>query len=42
MINLMYQGIIKGKIPKIKELYDFEDNELRFLNTPIELDNNSI
>ena len=42
MINLMYQGIIKGKIPKVKELYDFEDNELRFLNTPIELDNNSI
>jgi len=42
MINLMYQGIVKGKIPKVKELYDFEDNELRFLNTKIELDNNSI
>ena len=42
MTNLMYQGIVKGKIPKAKELYDFEDNELRFLNTPIELDSNSI
>ena len=42
MINLMYQSIIKGRMPKVKELYDFEDNELRFLNTPIELDNNSI
>ena len=42
MTNLMYQGIIKGRMPKDKELYDFEDNELRFLNTPIELDNNSI
>ena len=42
MINLMYQSIIKGRTPKVKELYDFEDNELRFLNTPIELDNNSI
>ena len=42
MINLVYQGIVKGKIPKAKELYDFEDNELRFLNTPIELDNNSL
>jgi len=42
MTNLMYQGLIKGKIPKVKELYDFEDDELRFLNTPIELDNNSL
>ena len=42
MINLMYQSIIKGRTPKVKELYDFEDNELRFLNTPIELDNNSM
>ncbi len=42
MINLMYQSIIKGRKPKVKELYDFEDNELRFLNTPIELDNNSM
>jgi len=42
MINLMYQSVIKGRIPKVKELYDFEDNELRFLNTPIELDNNSL
>ena len=40
MINLIYKGIVKGKIPKAKELYDFEDDELRFLNTPIELDNN--
>ena len=42
MINLMYKGLIKGKTPMIKELYDFEDNELRFLNTPIELDSNSL
>jgi len=42
MTNLMYQGIVKGKAPKVKELYDFEDNELRFLNTPIKLDNNSL
>jgi len=42
MINLMYKSLIKGKNSIIKELYDFEDNELRFLNTPIELDNNSL
>ena len=36
MINLMYQSINKGRMPKVKELYDFEDNELRFLNKPIE------
>ena len=33
MSNLMYQGIVKGKNPKVKELYDFVDNKLSFLNT---------
>ena len=41
-INMLYIGIIKGRAPKNEELYHYENGELTFLNTKIELDNNSI
>jgi len=40
--NLLYKGLAKGKKSIKEPLYDFENNELRFLNTKIELDNNSL
>ena len=42
IINLLYKGISRGKKPKNEPLYYFENDELNFLNTKIELDSNSI
>ena len=36
--NLLYKGLAKEKKSIKEPLYDFENNELRFLNTKIELD----
>ena len=42
IVNLLYNGLKKGKVIRKNKLYIFENDELFFLNTKISLDNNSI
>ncbi len=42
IINILYQGMNKDKILTASQLYSFEDDELFFLNTKINTDNNSL
>ncbi len=42
IINILYKGMKKGKEAIPAKLYSFEDEKLMFLNTSINLDNNSI
>ena len=42
IINVLYKGLKNDKKPKSIKLYSFEDDKLMFLNTEINLDNNSI
>ena len=41
IINLLYKGLKTDKVLANQKLYNFEDDELFFLNTKINLDNNS-
>ena len=41
ILNLLYVGINKKTAPKSKKLFSFENNELFFMSTKINLDNNS-
>ena len=42
IINLLYKGLKSDKVITKSKLYNFENDELFFLNTKINLDNNSI
>ena len=42
VINMLYKNLIRDTGAEIVEYHIFENNELRFLNTKIELDNNSL
>ena len=42
IINILYKGIKKDKEAIPTKLYSFEDDQLMFLNTAINLDNNSL
>ena len=42
VINMLYKNLIMSKGAEIVEYHIFENNELRFMNTKIELDNNSL
>ena len=42
IINLLYKGLKRDKVLTKSNLYNFENNELFFLSTKINLDNNSI
>jgi len=41
IINLLYVGINKKTVSKPKKLFSFENNELYFMSTKINIDNNS-
>ena len=42
IINLLYKGLKSDKVITKSKLYNFENDELFFLNTKINIDNNSI
>ena len=41
IINLLYKGLNKNKVLIKSKLYNFENDELFFLNTKISIDNNA-
>ena len=42
IINLLYVGLNKKQVSEPKKLFTFENNELFFMSTKINLDNNSL
>lgn len=42
IINLLYKGLSKNETLSVNKLYSFEDDELYFLNTKINIDNNGL